>query len=69
MLSLSKQLAKAYLAGELDEICVAFTNFVSVLTQTRAVLPSLPLSLYGLFPAPAVGGGCRCAEPRPPDGV
>ena len=43
--SLSKQLAKAYLAGELDEICVAFTNFVSVLTQTPAVLPLLPLSL------------------------
>ena len=31
--------------GELDEICVAFTNFVSVLTQTPAVLPLLPLSL------------------------
>lgn len=43
--SLSKQLAKAYLAGEFDEICVAFTNFVSVLTQTPAVLPLLPLSL------------------------
>ena len=43
--SISKQLAKAYLAGELDEICVAFTNFVSVLTQTPAVLPLLPLSL------------------------
>ena len=43
--SLSKQQAKAYLAGELDEICVAFTNFVSVLTQTPAVLPLLPLSL------------------------
>ena len=43
--SLSKRLAKAYLAGELDEICVAFTNFVSVLTQTPAVLPLLPLSL------------------------
>ena len=43
--SLSKQLAQADLAGELDEICVAFTNFVSVLTQTPAVLPLLPLAL------------------------
>ena len=43
--SLAKQLAKAYLAGEFDEVCVAFTNFVSVLTQTPAVLPLLPLSL------------------------
>ena len=43
--SLSKQLAKDYLAGEFDEVCVAFTNFVSVLTQTPAVLPLLPLSL------------------------
>lgn len=43
--SLSKQLAKAYLAGEFDEVCVAFTNFVSVLTQMPAVLPLLPLSL------------------------
>ena len=43
--SLSKQLAKAYLAGEFDEISVAFTNFVSVLSQTPAILPLLPLSL------------------------
>lgn len=42
--SLSKQLAKAYLAGEFDEISVAFTNFVSVLSQTPAILPLLPLS-------------------------
>ena len=33
------------MAGEFDEISVAFTNFVSVLSQTPAILPLLPLSL------------------------
>lgn len=41
--SIAKQLSKAYLAGEFDEIQVVFTNFVSVLTQTPAALPLLPL--------------------------
>ena len=35
--SIAKQLSKAYLAGEFDEIRVAYTNFVSVLSQTPAV--------------------------------
>ena len=34
---------KAYRAGEVDEICVAYTNFVSVLSQTPATLRLLPL--------------------------
>ena len=41
--SIAKQLSKAYLSGELDEIHVAYTNFVSVLTQTPATLRLLPL--------------------------
>ena len=41
--SIAKQLSKAYLAGEFDEIRVAYTNFVSVLSQTPATLPLLPL--------------------------
>ena len=41
--SIAKQLSKAYLAGEFDEIHVAFTNFVSVLSQTPASLRLLPL--------------------------
>ena len=41
--SIAKQLSKAYLQGEFDEIRVAYTNFVSVLTQTPASLPLLPL--------------------------
>ena len=43
--TLSKQLAKEYLAGSFDEIFVAFTNFISVLSQAPAMLPLLPLSL------------------------
>ena len=42
--SVSKQLSKAYLAGEFDEIYVAYTNFVSVLSQTPATMRLLPLS-------------------------
>ena len=41
--SIAKQLSKAYLAGEYDEIFVGFTNFVSVLSQTPATLQLLPL--------------------------
>jgi F-type H+-transporting ATPase subunit gamma len=39
----AKQLCKAYLAGEIDEIFVGYTNFVSVLSQTPATLRMLPL--------------------------
>lgn len=41
--SISKQLSKAFLNGEYDEIHVAYTNFVSVLSQTPAVQQLLPL--------------------------
>ena len=41
--SIAKQLSKAYLAGEIDEIHIGYTNFVSVLSQTPAVLRMLPL--------------------------
>ena len=41
--SIAKQLSKAYLAGEFDEIRVAYTNFVSVLSQTPASMQMLPL--------------------------
>ena len=42
--SISKQLSKAYLAGEFDEIHVAYTNFVSVLSQVPATMKLLPLA-------------------------
>ena len=41
--SISKQLSKAFLAGEFDEVCVAYTNFVSVLSQVPATMSLLPL--------------------------
>ena len=41
--SIAKQLSRQYLAGQLDEIVVAYTNFVSVLSQTPATLRLLPL--------------------------
>ena len=39
----AKQLCKAYRSGEVDEIYVVYTNFVSVLSQTPEVLKALPL--------------------------
>jgi len=42
--SISKQLSQAYLNGEFDEIRVAYTNFVSVLSQVPATMKLLPLT-------------------------
>ena len=41
--SISKQLSKAFLKGEFDEIRVAYTNFVSILSQTPTTMSLLPL--------------------------
>lgn len=41
--SVSKQVSKAFLAGEFDQIVIAYTNFVSVLAQTPAAMQLLPL--------------------------
>ncbi len=41
--SIAKQLSRAYLAGEYDEIHVAYTNFVSVLSQVPDSKQLLPL--------------------------
>ena len=41
--SIAKQLCKAFLAGEYDEIHVAYTDFISVLSQTPAKARLLPL--------------------------
>ncbi len=42
--TIAKTLCKQYLAGEIDEICIGYTNFVSVLSQTPSVLKLLPLT-------------------------
>ncbi len=41
--SLAKQICRAYLSGEYGSVWIGYTNFVSVLSQTPAVLPVLPL--------------------------
>ena len=41
--SISRQLSKAFLSGEFDEVHVAYTNFVSVLSQIPARKQLLPL--------------------------
>ncbi len=41
--SISKQIAKAYLNGEFDEIHIGYTDFVSVLSQTADTMRLLPL--------------------------
>ena len=41
--SIAKNLCKAYKAGQIDEIHVGYTNFVSVLSQTPSTLRLLPL--------------------------
>ena len=41
--SVSKMLCKAYLNGEFDEVYVAYTDFVSVLSQVPAAKQLLPL--------------------------
>jgi len=41
--SIAKQLSKAFLEGQFDEIHVAYTNFVSVLSQVPATMQLLPL--------------------------
>jgi len=40
---MAKTLCREYRAGNIDEIRVAYTNFVSVLSQTPATLRLLPL--------------------------
>ena len=42
--SVAKLLSKSFLAGEYDEVFVAYTDFVSVLSQTPKLLKLLPLT-------------------------
>ena len=43
--SISKMLSKAYLAGEFDEVRIAYTQFVSVISQVPSTKRLLPLAL------------------------
>ena len=42
--TLAKQLCKSFRNGEYDRICIAYSNFISVLSQTPATLQLLPLA-------------------------
>ncbi len=44
--TVSKMLSRGFLAGEFDEVCVVYTNFVSMLSQAPAVLELLPLAYH-----------------------
>ena len=45
--SVAKQLTKDFCEGKIDEIVIAYTKFVSVLTQTPVLLQLLPLNTKG----------------------
>ena len=45
--SIAKQVCKAYVAGQIQQVFIGYTNFVSVLSQTPALLPLLPLTRAG----------------------
>ncbi len=53
--SVAKQLCKRFLQGELDEIHVVYTNFVSVLSQKPSALRLLPLIRYDVEKTGAKG--------------
>ena len=54
--SIANQLSKGFLEGRYDEVHIAFTNFVSVLSQVPATLQLLPLKRTE---APEVSDGKR----------
>ena len=54
--SISKQLSKRFLAGEFDEVHVAYTNFVSVLSQVPETRSLLPLAKPEIKPENATRG-------------
>ena len=43
---IAKQICKMYLSGEVDEVYIGYTNFVSVLSQTPVMLQVLPLKTH-----------------------
>ena len=41
--TVAKQVCNRFLSGEFDKVCIAYTNFVSVLSQTPETMQLLPL--------------------------
>ena len=48
--SISKQLSKAFLNNEFDEVCVAYTEFISVISQVPNSMKLLPLNKEDMLP-------------------
>lgn len=67
--SISKQVSRAFLAGEFDEIQVAYTNFVSVLSQVPALMPLLPLKKPGAEEAGKTAPKCVTVYEGDPEDV
>jgi len=67
--SISKQLSKAFLAGEFDEVYVAYTNFVSVLSQVPATMQLLPLKKEDVEEEAAEARRCVTAYEGEPEEV
>ena len=44
--TVARLLSRGFLAGEFDAVCVVYTNFVSMLSQSPAVLDLLPLAYH-----------------------
>ena len=59
--SMAKNLCKRFLAGEFDEVCVAYTDYVSVLSQVASTRQLLPLQPQG----GKTGSGEMLYEPDP----
>ena len=54
--SLAKEICKAFLAGQIGEVRIAYTHFASILSQTPAMLPVLPLvTQEKATPSPTAG--------------
>ena len=64
--TMAKQLCQEYLEGKFDQVVVCYTNFVSVLTQSPAALPMLPLSVVA---SPQKREGFRQLTIYEPDSV
>ena len=64
--TMAKQLCQEYLEGKFDQVVVCYTNFVSVLTQSPAALPMLPLSVVA---SPRKREGFRQLTIYEPDSV
>lgn len=63
--SISKFAQEAFLSGEVDQVDVVYTDFVSTLTQTPRVKTLLPLKEVAAIDADVTGGSEKAVEQLP----